>query len=185
MSIIETIQIDEDNRITVEVDQWSDSPLDWGWDVEMHDIDNYRTWAFGETSDCTIAQVAGELHARLGKDNAKTERALRLYLHLIGDECEVAVHDFAGHSKSHWATVLEIGNDGSMGLYTAYAAWRRGDVYIVTHEKREQWTNSTETAEMDTWEYFDSIGGCYLDDEYTALTVASEYFDLVIDELDK
>ena len=75
--------------------------------------------------------------------------------------------------------MLEIGEN--IGLYTAYAAWRRGDVFIVEHQKREQWTNADETAEMDTWEYADSLADCYLDDNYTALDVAREHFDVVLD----
>ena len=179
---VETIEIDEDNRLVVYVDDCTDSPLDWGWDVEMHDIDDYRMWRGWEQPEDALANFAREMHCRFGMAGQpeKRDRAIHLYKVLIGDTREFKVHEWRGYSQSDWATVLEIGEN--IGLYTAYAAWRRGDVFLVVHEKREQWTNADETAEMDTWEPVDSLGGCYLDDNYTALDVARDHFDVDLDK---
>lgn len=180
---VETIEIDEDNRLVVYVDECTDSPLDWGWDVEMHDIDDYRIWRGWEQPEDPVAYAAhiAQLRVRSGHwTEEQRDRAIHIYKVWAGDDREFAVHQWRGYSQSDWATVLEIGEN--IGLYTAYAAWRRGDVFIVVHEKREQWTNADETAEMDTWEWEDSLGGCYLDDKYTALDVAREYFDVDLDK---
>ena len=178
---VETIEIDEDNRLVVYVVECTDSPLDWGWDVEMHDIDDYRIWRVWERPEDPVAYAAcvaqQEVRARRWTEEQR-DRAIHIYKVWAGDDREFAVHQWQGYSQSDWATVLEIGEN--IGLYTAYAAWRRGDVFLVVHEKREQWTNADETAEMDTWEPVDSIGGNYLDDEYTAIDVAREYFDVEI-----
>ena len=180
---VETIEIDEDNRLVVYVDECTDSPLDWGWDVEMHDIDDYRIWRGWEQPEDPVAYAAhiAQLRVRSGHwTEEQRDRAIHIYKVWAGDDREFAVHQWRGYSQSDWATVLEIGEN--IGLYTAYAAWRRGDVFIVEHQKREQWTNADETAEMDTWEYADSLCGCYLDDEYTALDVAREHFDVDLDK---
>lgn len=176
---VETIEIDEDNRLVVYVDECTDSPLDWGWNVEMHDIDDYRIWRGWEQPEDPVAYAAhiAQLRVRSGHwTEEQRDRAIHIYKVWAGDDREFAVHQWRGYSQSDWATVLEIGEN--IGLYTAYAAWRRGDVFIVVHQKREQWTNADETAEMDTWEWEDSLGGCYLDDKYTALDVAREHFDI-------
>ena len=180
---VETIEIDEDNRLVVYVDECTDSPLDWGWDVEMHDIDDYRMWRGWEQPEDPVAYAAhiAQLQVRARRwTEEQRDRAIHIYKLWAGDDREFAVHQWRGYSQSDWATVLEIGEN--IGLYTAYAAWRRGDVFIVEHQKREQWTNADETAEMDTWEYADSLCGCYLDDEYTALDVAREHFDVDLDK---
>ena len=179
---VETIEIDEDNRLVVFVDECADSPLDWGWDVEMHDIDDYRTWRGWERPEDPVAYAAYVAHQEVLRGRwteEQRDRAIHIYKVWSGDDREFAVHQWRGYSQSDWATVLEIGEN--IGLYTAYAAWRRGDVFIVVHEKREQWTNADETAEMDTWEPVDSLGGCYLDDTYTAEDVAQDHFGLVLD----
>ena len=180
---VETIEIDEDNRLVVYEDECTDSPLDWGWDVEMHDIDEYRIWRGWKTPKDPVAYAAYTAQQEVLRGRwteEQRDRAIHIYKVWVGDTREFAVHEWRGYSQSDWATVLEIGEN--IGLYTAYAAWRRGDVFIVVHEKREQWTNADETAEMDTWEPVDSLGGCYLDDNYTALDVARDRFDVDLDK---
>ena len=180
---VETIEIDEDNRLVVYVDECTDSPLDWGWDVEMYDIDNYRIWRGWEQPEDPVAYAAYAAQQEVLRGRwteEQRDRAIHIYKVWAGDDREFAVHQWRGYSQSDWATVLEIGEN--IGLYASYAAWRRGDVYIVEHQKREQWTNADETAEMDTWEYADSLGGCYLDDKYTVFDVARDHFDVDIDK---
>ena len=180
---VETIEIDEDNRLVVYVDECTDSPLDWGWDVEMHDIDDYRIWRGWERPEDPVAYAAHvaqqKVRARRWTEEQR-DRAIHIFKLWAGDDREFAVHEWRGYSQSDWATVLEIGKE--IGLYPEYAAWRRGDVFIVEHQKREHWTNADETAEMDTWEPVDSLGDCYLDDKYTALDVARYYFDVELDK---
>jgi len=180
---VETIEIDEDNRLVVYVDECTDSPLDWGWDVEMHDIDDYRIWRGWERPEDPVAYAAHvaqqKVRARRWTEEQR-DRAIHIFKLWAGDDREFAVHEWRGYSQSDWATVLEIGKE--IGLYPEYAAWRRGDVFIVEHQKREHWTNADETAEMDTWEPVDSLGDCYLDENYTALDVARYYFDVELDK---
>lgn len=179
MYIEDTINIDEDNRLVVYADEYNDSPLDWGWDVEMHEIDNYRMWRGWDKPEDTLAYAAYNFQneVRRGAWTAEQrDRAIHLYQVLLEDTREFKVHDYRGYSQSEWATILEVGED--IGLYDTYAAWRRGDVYIVEYQKREQFTNADETREMDVWDEVDSLAGCYLSEEYTAMDVAREHFDI-------
>lgn len=178
---VETIQIDEDNRLVVYVDEGTEDPREWGWEVEMHDIDDYRIWKGWERPGDPVAYAAHvaqyEVRSRRWTEEQR-DRAIHIFKLWAGDDREFKVHEWRGYSQSDWATVLEIGEN--IGLYDAYAAWRRGDVFIVEHKKREQFTNADETRELDIWEYADSMGGCYLDDTYTAIDVAREHFDVEI-----
>lgn len=177
------IDIDENNRLLVTVDESASDPCEWGWDVEVHDIANYRWWAFGEMPEDPVAYAASEFYARFNRDKDKTKRALGLYLNLLGDTREFEIHGFVGYSPGDWATVLEIGND--LGLYSVYAAWRRGDVYNVAHQERVVYARiDGDDIDPDDiheeWEVVDGISECYLNDEYTALDVAREHFGIEI-----
>lgn len=183
---VETIQIDDDNRLVVYVDEFSDSPLDWGWDVEIHDIDNYNIWRGWGTPDDSVAYAAYNAQQKVRNrewTEEQRDRAIHIFKLWAGDTREFKIHDWTGYSKSDWATVLEIGED--IGLYASYAAWRRGDVFIVKHQKRLEYVrrNGDEFFYEDIheeWEGVDSLAGCYLDDKYTALDVAREHFDVEI-----
>lgn len=180
METVETIQIDEDNRLVVYVDECAEDPQEWGWGIEFHDIADYRMWMGWEQPDEGTVEYAAHVaqyEVRAGRwTEEQRDRAIHVYKLWTGDDREFKVHEWRGYSQSDWATVLEIGED--IGLYETYAAWRRGDVYGVVHERREQWTNADETAEMETWEVVDSLWGNYLDDKYTARDVAREHFDV-------
>ncbi len=184
---VETIEIDEDNRLVVYVDECTDSPLDWACDVEMHDIDDYRIWRGWEQPEDPVAYAAhiAQLRVRSGHwTEEQRDRAIHIYKVWAGDDREFAVHQWRGYSQSDWATVLEIGEN--IGLYASYAAWRRGDVFIVEHQKRLEYVlkvgdDIIHEDVHEEWEYADSLAGCYLNDEYTALDVAREHFDVVLD----
>lgn len=184
---VETIQIDDDNRLVVYVDEGTESPLDWGWDVEMHDIDNYSIWRGWENPEDPVAYAAhvAQYMVRSGKwTEEQRDRAIHIFKLWAGDTREFRVHEWRGYSQSDWATVLEIGEDN--GMYEPYAAWRRGDVFIVEHQKRLEYVLKVGDRIIhedvhEEWDYVDSLGECYLNDEYTAIDVAREHFDVALD----
>lgn len=185
MEAIETIQIDEDNRLVVYYDEATEDPREWGWEVELHDIDDYRLWRGWEHPDEGTVEYAAHVahyNVRARKwTEEQRDRAIHIFKLWAGDTREFKVHEWRGYSQSDWATVLEIGDE--IGLYATYAAWRRGDVFIVEHQKRLEYVlkvgdNIIYEDVHEEWEYVDSLAGCYLDDEYTALDVAREHFDI-------
>jgi len=53
-----------------------------------------------------------------------------------------------------------------------YKRWAAGDVYEVIVERSVTYTH--ERYELTVWEEVESLGSCYLDPDYTGLTVAHE-----------
>jgi len=55
-----------------------------------------------------------------------------------------------------------------------YKRWAAGDVYGVIVERPVTWTNDETKEKMTTYEIVDSLWSCYLDPDYTGITVANE-----------
>lgn len=182
-NIVDIIEIDADNQLVVVQDTLSESPLDWGWDVEYITIDDYRIWRGWETPEDPVAYAAHCAQYKY-RDKVWTEeqrdRAVHIFKLLVGDDRDFAIHEWRGYSKSDWATFLEIGED--TGLFETYAQWLRGDVYGVIHRKRVVWTTEDRDDTLETWEEENALWGCYLDEDYTAIEVAKEYFDVEVRE---
>lgn len=53
--------------------------------------------------------------------------------------------------------------------------WQDGEVYVVVLQRRETYTHESGRT-LTVWEDIDALGGCYLDDDYTAQDVAAEHF---------
>lgn len=176
---VETIQIDEDNRIVVYYDEGTEDPREWGWGEQVLEM-NYRYGYEVENPEGEeLVDVFNQVYDRTASMD-KAERAMRLWMYLTGETRAVEFRDVRVYRDVY--NYLVIGEtteqiDSFMGVFST---WMNGEVYLVVHEKREQWTNADETAEMDTWEWEDSLGGCYLDDEYTAIDVARDHFNLEI-----
>lgn len=64
-----------------------------------------------------------------------------------------------------------------------YQQWAAGEVYGVSLERAEMYVHPTKPPIID-WECVDSLWGNYLDESYTAQTVAREHFTLTDDELE-
>lgn len=184
----ETIQLNSTQRLIVEQDTCSDSPLEWGWEVELHEIDNYRMWRGWDTPDDAFAAFVHEVYYKFGRNKEVAERAARIMLDIMGDDRVPHIHEYQGYSQSDWATYLELVTPGDGSMFSVYAAWRRGDVYNVILQECEppaivdvriaaDGTFYTDEDEPD-WIETESIGGCYLDDEYTAEDAARDYFNI-------
>lgn len=174
MYVLDRIQINKNNRIVVVPDEDSESPETWGWDVEIHEIDGAMV---NDTNELTLAATEAQSYYRRGVwTEEQRDRAIHIFKVLSGDDREFKVHNFRGSVQPDVATILEVGND--LGLYHAYKAWRRGEVYGVIHERRKRWVTVDGSEIMETWEECDAVWGNYLDEEYTALDVAREHFDL-------
>ena len=62
-----------------------------------------------------------------------------------------------------------------------YGRWASGEVFTVTLERSKVYT-ADDGDTVTIWSYVESLGGCYLDDNYTAQVVAREHFTLTEDE---
>lgn len=175
---VETIPVDDDNRLVVYYDDSSgDDPRDWGWGVSVLEM-NYRYGYEVENPEGDEAVNVFNYVIDRTADDVKAERAMRLWMYLSGDTRAVEFRDVRVYRDVYNYLVFGEDSDQIDGFMDVFSRWKNGEIYLVVHQKREQWTNADETEEMDTWEWEDSIGGCYLDDEYTAEVVAREYFDI-------
>ena len=71
------------------------------------------------------------------------------------------------------------------GEQETYRQWAEGEVFGVILERKRHFTKIYDDgsgAEGDEWDEVDSIWGCYLDRNYTAIDVALEHFDLCPEE---
>lgn len=178
----EIIRVNDKYRLRVEVDQDAENPLEWGWGTEIHEIDNYRIWRGWETPDDPVAKAAYCFHQKVRRrewTSEQRDRAIRGYLALCGDERSFEVREWRGYSKSDWATVLVLWDEKTGGnVYETWAAWRRGDVFTVIAEKATIYRSDEDPEDVIwDWEELESLGGCYLGDDYTAWGVAEESFE--------
>ena len=176
------VEVNEDYRIKVELDQSSENPLDWGQGCEILTIDEYRMWRGWDKPEEPLAYVARVFHIEVRRGAWTTEqrdRAIRGYMNLTGDTREFRVYEWRGYSKGDWSTHLvlwdkETGFDQS----EEWGAWRRGDVYTVVSEHRKVYTYADDPLDsIEEWEEGDSLGGCYLEDGYTAQDAAKQLDD--------
>lgn len=183
MEPLETIEIDEDNRIVVYYDETASNPIEeTGVPVE-----HYVTRAgYNSVSDTPTGEFS-EAFARFNDALDDPLSAMRRYLVIFHDwseeraESQVTVYHHTGYSQSDWAELFVIVPDTGYGTAEGWAkewsAWAQGDVYGVVHEVRERWINAEDdTEEMSLWNQKDALWGNYLDQDYTALDVARENF---------
>lgn len=175
------IEINENYRLMVGLDHDSESPLEWGWGTEIIEIDNYRIWMGWEdpADPLAYAAYAAQQQVRSGRwSDEQRDRAIQLFAHWLGETRSFEVQEWRGYSKSDWATVLVIWDeDLGANVYESWAAWRRGDVYIVIEQIRKVYVAQDDPNDTyEDWFDGDVLGGCYLDEGYTAEDVAKEYF---------
>ena len=178
---VETIEIDEDNRLVVYYDEDSEDPREWVCDVNVNEMNYQYGYEVRNDEYDPAVSMFNEIYDRTA-DTDKALRAMQLWMKLEEDERAAKLVDVrVGRDVYNYLVTGET-TEQIDGFMEDFSTWMNGEVYIVVHQKREQWTNADETAEMDTWEPVDSLGGCYLDDNYTALDVARDYFDVELDK---
>lgn len=176
---VETIQIDEDNRLVVYYDEGSEDPRNWGWDEKVYEL-NYRYGFEAANPDRDpVIDVFNQVYDRTANLD-KAMRAMKLWMYLEGDTRVVSMVDVHVYRDTYNYLAIGESQDSIDSFMDVFSKWLQGEVYIVEHQKREQWTNADETQEMSTWEYVDALAGCYLDDEYTAIEVAREHFGVEV-----
>ena len=182
----EIIQIDEDHRLRIEVDEFSESPLDWGWGDEVFCISDHRRmpgddWDHGDGSlpDFIMSMITYKSWTW-----EQVERMAHLWLVYNGYENKkVELREYHASYSRNWGQYLVVSDkENRATIWDPFVQWLDGDVYGVILEKRTQWTNGVNDDTMDTWDEVESLWGNYLDETYNALAVAREYFNIEIKE---
>ena len=177
------IQINQDYRLRVVVDRYTEDPLNWGWGTEIITLDgDYTTVSDGGR----YSSVADTLYRKV-RSGVWTEeqfiRAMSLCLYLNGDDRVCYVGKYRGYIQGDWGDYLVMWDPETEGdVFDVWCRWRRGDVYVVIAEQRATYVRKIgdeifEDDSLEDWHEVDSLWGNYLDDTYTAQVVAEEHFE--------
>ena len=161
----ETFTLDNGDTLLVTHDSDSDSPLEWGWDVDAY---VHRSGYRMSLPDCEsgrdiIARAFAEYvhNARRGEDEDDLlARAVRYARTFYADTRVARLVSFQGYSQSHWAEIVFIGPDADTVEMVAesYGQYFRGDVWSVASDN-------------------DGMGGIYADSaEDAAKQFLAEYY---------
>lgn len=163
---IETVRINERQRIVVEPDYYANNPLqDWDFEAGMYplDVDRYfdrdkLTLDYKDTVwglDRLRERLSGEdfLHAANKHLNRKG---------LVALFCT-----FYGQSRGDTIQAILFSEDAdyAVGLRDVFAQYWRGDVYVVSLQRQNLYVNVDDATDTHTrWETLESIHECFLDD---------------------
>ena len=159
----EVICESETRRITVACDENSghDCPLDW------------------EPDDLFVEVLRAPHRSALGRDtvpwhapnyeiahyaDSSDSRVESLTKHFTRHGWHAELRGWVGYSQGDWLDYVIATPNRERTLYMAnnLETWLSGDVYIVTLEESETWTNAAGDT-RETWEHVDSVGGVYGD----------------------
>ena len=160
----ETFTLDNGDVLRVTQDTDSDSPLEWGWDVDAY---VHRSGYRMSLPDCegsrdTIADAFAYYvgNARRGEDEDDLlARAMRYARTFYGDTRVARLVSFQGYSQGDWAEIVFIGPDAETVEMVAenYGYYFRGDVWSVVSDN-------------------DGMGGIYADSAEDAATYYLENY---------
>lgn len=187
------IQINEDTRIVVKYDQDAEDPRNWDPGVSVHPIRTnaryHRIDAGTNSHEHQLDEIIEHV-PEMQRDDALArhfERAklpFRIVSMMSGRDW---IGDYVWYAEPETvAENMELaplwnGLDLVDGCIEQYRAYLDGEVYGVILEKRVTWQRADDPdVTQETWEHEDSVWGCYLDGDYTALTVAADHFGIQV-----
>ena len=143
-------------RLRVEQDELAENPLTWDNGEFVMTGGRHGTWGSAEHELARVFELA-EKHGQDGE--AAAERHIKRN-GIVAERLVIGGND--------WVEGYVIAGDSGYAETETYEAWRNGEVYVVFLEGKCECCGE--------WRIEDSLGGCYLDDDYTARDVAREYF---------
>ena len=161
-AVHEAFTFDDGTIVNVEQDGDSESPLEWGHDVEAYVYrSRYRMSlpdceGSGDTIVSAFTEYAGS--ARRGEDEDDLlARAMRYARTFYGDTRVAKLVGLQGYSQGGWADIVFIGPDVETVDFIAenYAMYFRGDIWSVVSDN-------------------DGMGGIYAD---SAEDAAKQYLE--------
>ena len=161
----EVICESETRRITVALDEYSghDCPLDWEPEDLFVAIINepYRHCSNIERDTVPWSVPAGDIANYADTDEATAEALIK---HFTRHGWHAELRGWVGYSQGDWLDYVIATPNSERTNYMAnnLETWLSGDVYIVTLEELETWTNAAGYT-RETWEHVDSVGSVYGD----------------------
>lgn len=180
----EITEVTETTRLVVTADYGSENPLNWddsqifyktdgGWRYGPHwaeyDFETLPAEAIGDGADYLSDSELEEALIKHCKRQGLAAKALTLLGYSQGD-----------YTRGVYCWSPETYGDMSEAL----EAYFRGDVYCVELQRAVRYIRAAEDGTVNPegsiteWETSDALGGCYLDQKYTAANVALDIFAL-------
>lgn len=155
-------------KIKVSYDEFPENPMEWGEGHEFVQISQPRIgggYILGLDAD---EAVGAYLSQYLLNDEEITEAVIKHYQRRGWIAKELKLR---GYSQGDWLDgVYAYDPDNYGDMSEALDVYFKGEVYTV------QLVDVCNCCGIDG-EIIDSLGGCYLDDNYTPIDVAREHFD--------
>lgn len=139
----------------------------FGDDVSLIVIRNNRDYGSYYGTDYGIDKEVQRLADRFSHSPVSRERAISLYLKLIGYSSRVL--ELRGYSQSDWATAVLVTRDTADSYLESIAssvnAWFRGDVFTLHLEERKTYANVVDVSDTITkWVSIDAVSGWLIED---------------------
>ena len=174
-------------KVMQDTDSFEDCPLAWpGDDYAVVSLESYygtRLTIEGNLVD-TVTRTALENTLNYAdSDDAFYSAAVRHFQRRGYLATDRTYHDMHNGHLRHYILAIDVKDETGPGYIDAeaenYERWLAGDVYGVILERLTTWTSEFGDIE-ERWDAVPdcAIWGCYLDDNYTALTVAREHFGI-------
>lgn len=165
MEHVETFHLSETSRIVVDYDEtsWSDCPLDWEPDNLYVAVINqpYRHNSTIERDTVPHNVPIDEIRDYAAGEDELIEALGR---HFARKSYNMLYRGWRGYSQGDWLdyVIATPDRERTIDMADNLEAWLSGDVYRVTLEELETWTNAAGDTRV-TWEHVDSVGGVYGD----------------------
>lgn len=198
MNPVDIIQVDDDTRVAVYPDPDAENPRSWQEGISVHAL--RRKGGYNAPDAGTNSHGAALDEILDGASSSQVEGAIALHFQranlphrITASEAGEFVWYLEPETVAENLALAPLWNGLDLldGVIAEYEQWANGEVYIVAVEKRTRWARLDQNGEpvfiadadiipitLTTWEEVELIGGCYLDDDYTARQVAAEHFDI-------
>lgn len=164
------IDLSNTKRVVAVADDGYDFSDIFGEDVSFIVVENNRSFGNFFGTDYGLFEPVKELSDRFRSNRVLRERAVSLYLGLLGYSSRVV--ELRGYSQSDWVTGVlvtrEMLESGFESLVRDVATWFRGDVFVLCLEELKTFVNVEDVSDVVTrWDVVDSVG-CWLIEDRAA-----------------
>ena len=187
---MDIIEMTPTSRLTIEQDTDAQNPRE-DWDMITGTLTIEAPWNRNTVfSVHTFPGDIADAQYRLNSDDIAVLRWARVF-HLITLDYSEGTYWWADPEQmtANWPELIqgsseyvEKESEVIKQEQAVYQTWCDGEVYVVSLDRKFEWIKVTEPTEdtesREEWEPIESLGGCYLDDTYTAQAVALESFTL-------
>lgn len=184
MTSVATYQLNDTNRVVVEVDEYGDNecPVEWvvGGFVPLREPSRS---ALRVIDPLGTADEVKSFFRNFGEDHSAVVR------HYARRGYKAEVVSLQGFTQGDWAdVVVYVPNEHGEyidGTIQSVRDWFEGSIYVLEHQTLETYIHATTLEKKFEWETKDSLCGVYIDayDEQEVLEYAQDNFGIKVEEV--